>query len=54
MKINFNNILSIAILILAVIIVLQRSNSSPDIIEKPIVVRDTVWQKKDSVIYSLG
>ena len=52
MKINFNNILSIAILILAVIIVLQRSNSSPDIIEKPIVIRDTVWQKKDSVIYT--
>ena len=52
MKINFNNILSIAILILAIIIVLQRSNSSPDIIEKPIVVRDTVWQKKDSVIYT--
>ena len=52
MKINFNNILSIAILILVVIIVLQRSNSSPDIIEKPIVVRDTVWQKKDSVIYT--
>ena len=52
MKINFNNILSIAILILAVIIVLQRSDSSPDIIEKPIVVRDTVWQKKDSVIYT--
>ena len=52
MKINFNNILSIAILILAVIIVLQRSNSSPDIIEKPIVVRDTIWQKKDSVIYT--
>ena len=50
MKINFNNILSIAILILAVIIVLQRSNSSPDIIEKPIVIRDTIWQKKDSVI----
>ena len=52
MKINFNNILSIAILILAVIIVLQRSNSSPDIIEKPIVIRDTIWQKKDSVIYT--
>ena len=52
MKINFNNILSIAILILAVIIVLQRSNSSPNIIEKPIVIRDTVWQKKDSVIYT--
>ncbi len=52
MKINFNNILSIAILILAVIIVLQRSNSSPDIIEKPVVIRDTVWQKKDSVIYT--
>ena len=52
MKINFNNILSIAILILAVIIVLQRSNSSPDIIEKSIVVRDTVWQKKDGVIYT--
>ena len=52
MKINFNNILSIAILILAVIIVLQRSNSSPDIVEKPIVVRDTVWQKKDSLIYT--
>ena len=52
MKINFNNILSIAILILAVIIVLQRSNSSPDIIEKPIVIRDTVWKKKDSVIYT--
>jgi hypothetical protein len=48
MKINFNNILSITILILAVIIVLQRNNSSPDIIEKPIVIRDTVWQKKDS------
>ena len=52
MKINFNNILSIAILILAVIIVLQRSNSSPDIIEKPIVISDTIWQKKDSVIYT--
>ena len=52
MKINFNNILSIAILILAVIIVLQRSNSSPDIIEKPIVIRDTTWQKKDNVIYT--
>ena len=52
MKINFNNILSIAILILAVIIVLQRSDSSPDIIEKPVVIRDTVWQKKDSVIYT--
>ena len=52
MKINFNNILSIAILILAVIIVLQRINSSPDIVEKPIVIRDTVWQKKDSVIYT--
>lgn len=52
MKISFNNVLSIAILILAVIIVLQRSNSSPDIIEKPIVIRDTVWQKKDSVIYT--
>ena len=52
MKINFNNILSIAILILAVIIVLQRSNSSPDIIEKPVVIRDTIWQKKDSVIYT--
>lgn len=52
MKINFNNILSIAILILAVIIILQRSNSSPDIIEKPIVIRDTIWQKKDSVIYT--
>ena len=52
MKINFNNILSIAILILAVIIVLQRSNSSPDIVEKPIVIRDTIWQKKDSVIYT--
>ena len=52
MKINFNNILSIAILILAVIIVLQRSNFSPDIVEKPIIVRDTIWQKKDSVIYT--
>ena len=52
MKINFNNILSIAILILAVIIVLQRSGSSPDIIKKPIVIRDTVWQKEDSVIYT--
>ena len=52
MKINFNNILSIAILILAVIIVLQRINSSPDIIEKSIVIRDTIWQKKDSVIYT--
>ena len=52
MKINFNNILSIAILILAVIIILQRINSSPDIIEKYIVIRDTVWQKKDSVIYT--
>ena len=52
MKINFNNILSIAILILAVIIILQRSNSSPDIIEKSTIVRDTVWQKKDSVIYT--
>lgn len=52
MKINFNNILSIAILILAVIIILQRINSSPDIVEKPIIVRDTVWQKKDSVIYT--
>lgn len=52
MKISFNNILSIAILILAVIIVFQRSNSSPDIIEKPVVVRDTVWRKKDSVIYT--
>lgn len=52
MKISFNNILSIAILILAVIIVFQRINSSPDIIEKPIVIRDTVWQKKDSVIYT--
>ena len=52
MKINFNNVLSIAILILAVIIVLQRSNFSPDIIEKSIVIRDTIWQKKDSVIYT--
>ena len=52
MKINFNNILSIAILILAVIIILQRINSSPDIVEKPIIVRDTIWQKKDSVIYT--
>ena len=52
MKINFNNILSIAILILAVIIVLQRINSSPDIVEKPVIVRDTVWQKKDGVIYT--
>ena len=52
MKINFNNILSIAILVLAIIIVLQRSNSSPDIIEKPVIVRDTVWQKKDSAIYT--
>ena len=52
MKINFNNILSIAILILAVIIILQRINSSPDIIEKPIVIRDTIWQKKDSVVYT--
>ena len=52
MKISFNNILSIAILILAVIIVFQRINSSPDIIEKPIVIRDTVWKKKDSVIYT--
>ena len=52
MKINFNNILSIAILILAIIIILQRINSSPDIVEKPIVVRDTVWRKKDSVIYT--
>ena len=52
MKINFNNILSIAILILVVIILFQRSNSSPDIIEKSIIVRDTVWQKKDSVIYT--
>ena len=52
MKINFNNILSIAILILAVIIILQRINSSPDIIEKPIILRDTIWQKKDSVIYT--
>ena len=52
MKINFNNILSIAILILAVIIILQRINSSPDIVEKPIIIRDTVWQKKDSVIYT--
>ena len=52
MKINFNNILSIAILILAVIIVLQRSNSSPDIIEKSIVIRDTIWQKKDSVVFT--
>ena len=52
MKINFNNILSIAILILAVIIILQRINSSPDIVEKPVIVRDTVWQKKDGVIYT--
>jgi len=52
MKINFNNILSIAILILAVIIILQRINSSPDIVEKSIVIRDTIWQKKDSVIYT--
>ena len=52
MKISFNNILSIAILILVVIILFQRSNSSPDIIEKSIIVRDTVWQKKDSVIYT--
>ena len=52
MKINFNNILSIAILILAVIIVFQRINSSPDIIEKSTIVRDTVWQKKDGIIYT--
>ena len=52
MKINFNNILSIAILILVVIIILQRINSSPDIVEKPTIVRDTIWQKKDSVIYT--
>jgi hypothetical protein len=52
MKINFNNILSIAILILAVIIILQRINSSPDIVEKSTIVRDTVWQKKNSVIYT--
>ena len=52
MKISFNNILSIAILILAVIIIFKRINSSPDIVERPIIVRDTVWQKKDSVIYT--
>ena len=52
MKISFNNVLSIAILILAVIIVLQRINSSPDIIEKSTIVRDTVWQKKDGIIYT--
>lgn len=52
MKINFNNILSIAILILAIIIVLQRKSSTPDVIDTPIVIRDTVWQKKDSVIYT--
>ena len=52
MKINFNNILSIAILILAVIIVFQRKSSTPDVIDTPIVIRDTVWQKKDSVIYT--
>ena len=52
MKISFNNILSIAILILAVIIVFQRKSSTPDVINTPIVIRDTVWQKKDSVIYT--
>ena len=51
MKVNFNNILSIAILVLAIIIVFQRK-SVPDTIEKPTIVRDTIWQKKDSVIYT--
>ena len=52
MKINFNNILSIAILVLAIIIVLQRKSSTPDVIGTPIVIKDTVWQEKDSVIYT--
>ena len=51
MKVNFNNILSVAILILAIIIVFQRK-SVPDIVENPVIVRDTVWQKKDSVVYT--
>ena len=52
MKISFNNILSIAILILAIIIVFQRKSSAPDMINTPTIIRDTVWQKKDSVIYT--
>ena len=38
MKVNFNNILSIAILVLVIIIVLQRKSSAPDVIDTPIVI----------------
>ena len=51
MKVNFNNILSVAILILAIIIVFQRK-SAPEIIEKSTTVRDTIWQNKEKVVYT--
>lgn len=44
------NFLSLIILLLAAVIIVQRCGKPP-VIEKPTIVRDTVWIKHDSIIY---
>lgn len=53
MKYILNNILSVVVIVLAVIILLQRCDNNKSISpQEPKIIRDTIWNTKDSVIYS--
>jgi len=52
MKFFKDNLVSLVVLVLVAIIFIQRCNNKPVAPEPPKVIRDTVWVKKDSFIYS--
>lgn len=52
MKFVKDNLVSLVVLALVAIIFLQRCNEKPITPETPKVVRDTVWVKHDSIVYS--
>lgn len=54
MRLNKNNILSGIILVLVLVIFLQRCGNNTQSTTSPatIIIRDTLWNKKDSIVYS--
>ena len=52
MKYILNNILSIIIIVLALVILVQRCDNKDVAPAEPTIIRDTVWHEHDSVVYS--
>lgn len=47
-----NNFLSLVVIVLIAILFLQRCGGEQTSIQAPIIIKDTVWVVKDSVVYS--